>query len=157
LVSKEFLVAVLFTVGCILPAWSRLHLSRTQEFLLTWDWICGIYFASLAWLNCICIATWEANASIRQTEEQRRRFWPFKLFPAHSTNLSAAVLLASAGFTLACLAAGSHSRASALLAAGALSALLLAMLDGLQTRMTPLALRACADFVLLTPLLLFLR
>jgi hypothetical protein len=44
-----------------------------------------------------------------------------------------------------------------LLAAGALSALLLAMLDSLRTRMTPLALRTGADFVLLTPLLLFLR
>ena len=157
LVSKEFLVAILFTAGCILPAWSRLRASGAQEFLPTWVWICGIYFAALAWLNCSCIATWEAKTSTREAGEQRRRIWAFRLFAAHSTNLSAAVLLASAGFALSYLAAGSHPRASALLAAGALSALLLAMLDSLRTRMTPLALRAGADFVLLTPLLLFLR
>jgi hypothetical protein len=157
LVSKEFLVAVLFTAGSILPAWSRLRLSGTQEFLLTWVWICGIYFAALAWLNCRFIAGWEAQKSVREAGTRRRPFWVFKLFPDHSTNFSAAVLLASAGFALTYLAAASHSRASALLAAGALSALLLATLDGLRSRMTPLALRAGADFVLLTPLLLFLR
>ncbi|MEI9967139.1 MAG: hypothetical protein WDM87_00375 [Terracidiphilus sp.] len=157
LVSKEFLVAVLFAAGCILPAWSRLHASGAPEFLLTWLWIGGIYFGALAWLNCRLIAVWEGENSDRKAGAQVRRFWVFKLFPAHSTNFCAAVLLASAGFLLACLSAGSHSRASALLAAGALSALLLAILDSLQTRMTPLALRAGADFVLLTPVLLFLR
>jgi hypothetical protein len=157
LVSKEFLVAVLFTAGCILPAWSRLRASGAQEFLLTWLWICGIFFAALAWLNCRLIAEWEEDNNDREAGEQHRRTGTFKLFPAHSTNFSVAVLLASAGFTLAYIAAGLHSRASLLTAAGALSALLLATLDSLRTRMTPLALRACADFVLLTPLLLFLR
>jgi hypothetical protein len=157
LVSKEFLVAVLFTTGCILPAWSRLHASGAQEFPLTWLWIEGIYFAALAWLNCSCIAMWEAKTNTREAGARRRRIGPFKLFAVVSTNFFAAVLLASAGFALAYLASGSHSRASVLLAAGALSALLLAMLDSLRTRMTPLALRTGADFVLLTPLLLFLR
>jgi hypothetical protein len=41
-----------------------------------------------------------------------------------------------------------------LLAAGATSALLLALLDRTRARMTSLALRAAADFVLLTPLAL---
>jgi len=157
LVSKEFLVAVLFTAGCILPAWSRLRASGAQEFLPTWLWICGIYFAALAWLNCRFIAGWEAEESDRKAGGRRRRFWAFRLFPARSTDFSAAVLLASAGFLLACLAFGSHARASALLAAGALSALLLAMLDSFRARITPLALRAGADLVLLTPVLLFLR
>jgi hypothetical protein len=157
LVSKEFLVAVLFTAGCILPAWSRLRASGAQEFLPTWLWICGIYFAALAWLNCRFIAGWEAEESDRKAGGRRRSFWAFRLFPARSTDFSAAVLLASAGFLLAYIAFGSYSRASALLAAGALSALLLAMLDSFRARITPLALRAGADFVLLTPLLLFLR
>jgi hypothetical protein len=157
LVSKEFLVAVLFTAGCILPAWSRLRASEAQEFLFWWFWIPGIYFAVLAWLNCRLIAEWEAETSAHNAEAQRKPIGTFKLFSALSTNFSVAVLLASAGFLLACLASGSHSRASALLAAGALSALLLAILDSLRTRMTPLALRTGADFVLLTPLLLFLR
>jgi hypothetical protein len=157
LVSKEFLVAVLFTAGCILPAWSRLRASGAQEFLLWRFWIPGIYFAALAWLNCRFIAGWEAEESDRKAGGRRRRFWAFRLFPARSTDFSAAVLLASAGLLLACVAFGSYSRASALLAAGALSALLLAMLDSFRARITPLALRAGADFVLLTPLLLFLR
>lgn len=157
LVSKEFLVAVLFTAGCFLPAWSRLRLFGAQEFLLWWFWIPGIYFAALAWLNCRFIAGWESETSVREAGTSRRRIGAFKIFPAHSTNFSAAVLLASAGILLACVAFGSHSRASALLAAGALSALLLATLDSFRARMTPLALRAGADFVLLTPLMLFLR
>jgi hypothetical protein len=157
LVSKEFLVAVLFTAGCILPAWSPLRASGAQEFLLWCFWIPGVYFAVLAWLNCRFIAGWEAEESDRRAGGRRRRFWAFRLFPARSTDFSAAVLLASAGFLLACLAFGSHARASALLATGALSALLLATLDSLRARITPLALRAGADLVLLTPLLLFLR
>ena len=157
LVSKEFLVAVLFTAGCILPAWSRLRASGAQEFLLWCFWIPGIYFAALAWLNCRFIAGWEGEKSNRKAGGRRRRFWAFRLFPARSTDFSAAVLLASAGFLLAYIAFGSYSRASALLAAGASSALLLATLDSLRTRITPLALRAGADLVLVTPLLLFLR
>ena len=70
LVSKEFLVAVLFTAGCILPAWSRLHASGAQEFSLGWFWIPGIYFAALAWLNCRSIASWEAEKSDRNAGEQ---------------------------------------------------------------------------------------
>ena len=157
LVSKEFLVAVLFTAACILPAWARLRLSEAQELSLTWLWIEGIYFVALAWLNCRFIAGWETEKSDREAGARRRGIGPFKLFADPSTNFSAAVLLAFAGILLACLASGSHVRASALLAAGALSALLLATLDSLRTRLTPLALRAGADLVLLTPLLLFLR
>ena len=50
-----------------------------------------------------------------------------------------------------------HPRSAALIFAGLVSALLLALLDRMRKRMTPLALRAAADLVLLTPLLLFLR
>jgi hypothetical protein len=157
LVSKELLVAVLFTAGCMLPASSRLRASRAQEFLIWWFWIPGIYFAALAWLNCRFIAGWEAENSVREAGTSRRPIGAFKLLSVHSTNFSAAALLASTGFALAYIAFGSHARASALLATGALSALLLATLDSLRTRFTPLALRAAADLVLLTPLLLFLR
>jgi hypothetical protein len=157
LVSKEFLVAVLFTAGCILAVWSRLRGSGAHESLLWRIWIPGIYFAALAWLNCRLIATWEGEKNDREAGALRRRIVTFKLFHALSTSFSVAVLLASAGFALACLAFGSHSRASALLAAGALGALLLATLDGLRARITPLALRAGADLVLLTPLVLLLR
>ncbi len=73
------------------------------------------------------------------------------------TNLFAALLVAFAGMLLAAIAGAGHSHSAALLTAGAVSALLLALLDRMRTRMTPLALRAAADLVLLTPLVLFLR
>jgi hypothetical protein len=47
-------------------------------------------------------------------------------------------------------------RAAELAMAAALSSLLLAALDGLRSRLSPLALRAAADLVLLTPLALLL-
>jgi hypothetical protein len=157
LVSKEFLVAVLFSAGCILPAWASLHASATQEFLPSWFWIAGIFFATIAWLNCRLIGAWEGEKSAHKAEGQPGRIGAFKIFPALSTNFSVALVLAFTGFLLARLAYGSHVRACAPLAAGAVSALLLALLDSLRARMTPLALRAAADLVLLTPLLLFLR
>jgi hypothetical protein len=169
-VTKEFLVAVLFTTGCILSAWSSFHASsRASGFHASihafsatdsrlWQfWIPGIYFAALAWLNCRSIATWEAEENFRADGLRARRIRIFGAFPALATNLSAAPVLAFAGFLLACLAWTSSPRAAALLAAGAASALLLALLDRLRRRMTPLALRAAADFVLLTPILLFIR
>lgn len=161
LVSKELLVALLFTAGCILPAWSRFHASFhascATDSTLWRFWIPGIYFAALAWLNCGSIATWEAETNTGADEPRARRIRIFGPFPALTTNLSAAAVLAFVGFLLACLARRSCPRAAELLAAGGGSALLLALLDRMRRRMTPLALRAAADFVLLTPVLIFLR
>lgn len=72
-------------------------------------------------------------------------------------NLRAALFLTFAGLLLAFAAFPTHTRFLLLLLAGAASALLLALLDRLRSRITPLALRAGADLVLLTPLLLLLR
>lgn len=159
--TKEFLVAVLFTAGCILPAWSRFHASihalGATDSTLWRFWIPGIYFAALAWLNCRSIATWEAEKNSRSAGIKGSRVRFFEVFPALTANLFAAELLAFAGFLMACLASRSDLRAAALLAAGATSALLLALLDRLRKRMTPLALRAAADLVLLTPVVIFLR
>ena len=64
---------------------------------------------------------------------------------------------ALAGLLLAVIASASHPRSAALLGAGTASALLLGLLDRMRKHLTPLALRAGADLVLLTPVLLFLR
>ncbi len=157
LVSKEFLVALLFTAGCILPAWSRLYATGTLEFSRWWFWIPAVYFAALAWLNCKCIARWESDDEARRAGFDQARWRVFAPCMGQSTNLFAAFLLAFAGLLLAFAAAASHPPSAALLVAGAVSALLLALLDHMRTRMTPLALRAAADLVLLTPILLFLR
>lgn len=151
-VSKELLVAVLFTAGCILPAWSRMHAAGAQELSHWWFWATAIYFAALAWLNCSSIARWESGDDEHDVESRGRA--------AHAqrrTNAQAALSIAFAGLLLAAIAGAAHARPALLLAAGAASALLLAALDRQQARLTPLALRAAADLVLLTPLVLYLR
>jgi hypothetical protein len=125
--SKEFLVGVLFTAGCALPAWTR---GAAWTFLAP-----AMFFAVLAWLNCRAIEEWEAG--------QRR-----------TGILPRAAGIAAAGVLAAMLMAHADPRAAALLAAGAASALLLALLDGSRQRMTAVLLRAAADLVLLTPIAL---
>lgn len=70
---------------------------------------------------------------------------------------SAAILLTSVGLLSVAILAPNHLRLAALVAAGAASALLLALLDRCRHRLTPIALRAAADLVLLAPLILLLR
>jgi hypothetical protein len=66
------------------------------------------------------------------------------------------LLLAGVGILAAVLLAAVSPRAAALVTAGALSAGLLAWLDGRRGRMKPVMLRAAADLVLLTPVVLLL-
>ncbi len=138
LLSKEFLVAVLFTAGCVLPAWTRLH-ALAASFSALWPLdVFVLYFAALAWLNCLAISRWESKAhAARQTGVLPLGCW-----------------LGLAGAILALMLSAASPRAAAVLAMGALSALLLTLLDRMRNRLAPLALRAAADLVLLTPLLL---
>ncbi len=152
--TKEFLVGLLFTTGCVLPVWSRIHLSTNSASLLWPFWIPAIYFAVLAFLNCWSIARWEsaevlpASASVRARQTQ----WIWR----RCLSANFAFLLAIAGLLLAFFAPASQARSAALLTAAAASALLLALLDIARNRLTPCALRSAADLVLLTPLLLLL-
>jgi hypothetical protein len=127
--SKELLVGVIFTTGCAAPTlW---HMRTYPLPLMT----CFVFFAALAWVNCFAIEQWESAT-------RRPRV------------VLAALILGCVGL-LFCLAfAFSHSRIAALFVAGALSAILLAILDRARTRLTPLALRTLADLVLLTPAIL---
>ena len=97
-----------------------------------------VFFALLAWLNCHAIDRWEAHQHSPAT-------MPIPLL---------AVLLALAGLFPAALLLNAQPRSAALLAAGSAAALLLALLDRLRTRLTPITLRAAADLVLLTPVFL---
>jgi hypothetical protein len=153
--GKEFLVGVLFTAGCVLPAWHRPHAIAAPGSTVWVFWIPAIFFAALAWLNCSCIARWEsmdvtveARSGVAKRVPGAQRLKP-------SATFYASVLLGCGGLLSAAVCASAHPRAAALLAAGAASALLLALLDDVRAHMTPLALRAAADFVLLTPLALF--
>jgi hypothetical protein len=130
---RELLVGILFTAGCVLPAWPRPHTATWLVAVYSF-WIPAFYFAAVAWLNCVCIGKWE---SMQNPAAWRECF-----------------IVAAAGMVLCMLASHATPRAVALLACGSLSAVLLAMLDWRRHRLTPLALRAAADLVLLTPLLL---
>jgi len=137
LLSKEFLVGLLFTAGCALPTLSRLWLVHTapRAFFL---WIVPVvFFAALAWLNCSAIDCWESRAASRIVTH--------------------AGLLTLAGLAFAALLAYAEPASAALLRAGCASSGLLALLDRFRNRLTPVFLRAAADLVLLTPLALLLR
>lgn len=137
-VSKELLVGLLFTAGCALPALSRFSAARGPSSHL-WPFLALIiFFAALAWLNCHAIERWESPVTA-------------------SRILTAACQLGLAGLSLALAFAAVHSRLAVLFAAGAVSTLLLGFLDRMRSRLTPLALRAAADLVLLTPFILLTR
>ena len=135
---KEFLVGVLFTAGCALPTLSRLHgIARPNS--PQWPILVAFaVFAALAWLNCRAIEHWESD-------------------PASSRIPTAAIALGSVAALFANFLIAAQPRSAALLAAGAFSALFIALLDSFRTHLTPLALRIAADLVLLTPLLLLAR
>jgi len=132
--TKELLVGILFAAGCALPAWNR---AAGHSFPI----LAVALFAALAWLNCYAIDRWEARNGDSNSE---------------CAALSA-ILIASAGALAAISISASEPRGAALLAAGTASAVLLAWLDRMRFRLTPLALRSAADLVLLTPLALLLR
>lgn len=157
LFSKEFLVGILFTAGCAMPSWPRGHVSVTAAALLWPFWIPAAYFAALAWLNCGCIARWEAADDAYAASFERTGREHSEPQIGGAANRFAATWLAPAGVVLAFAGHGSDPRAAALIATGALSALLLALLDRTRDRLTPLTLRAAADLALLTPMVLFLR
>jgi hypothetical protein len=133
---KELLVGVLFTLACAAPTLTRIAGRRTgpTEFAL----LATIFvFIVLAWLNCHAIEFWEGQSQQRSAVQR----------PANT--LTAITLLAGA-IAIACRS----PREAALLAAAALSAAILAQLDRHRHNLTPIALRACADLALLTPLAL---
>lgn len=135
MLPKELLVAVLFTTGCVLPTIGRMGAISAAFIVVT------IFFAGLAWLNCHAIERWESGG--------QTCFGP-QIY-------SIAGLLALAGLLGAIVLFALHSSEAALMGAGAAGTVLLAVLDGIRDRLTPLALRSAADLVLLTPLVLLLR
>ena len=135
--SKEFLVGILFTAGCALPTLTRFAANATGRSLGSLLAAC-MFFALLAWLNCSAIERWE-SAKI-----------PCRISLA-------GIVLTLIGLSLAVFLSPAQPRIAALLIAGSASALCLAMLDRLRSRLTPLAVRAAADLVLLTPLLFLAR
>jgi hypothetical protein len=135
--KKELLVGLLFTAACVLPALSRASGTGLNLIPLS---AAACVFALLAWLNCHAIDRWE------------------NLEPAQRSPIfQQARVLALSALLLAVILFPAQPRAAALVLAAAVSSLLLSLLDLVRARLTSLALRAAADLVLLTPLVLIIR
>lgn len=128
---REVLVAVIFSAGCVLPVlpMGPASLPRTYAALAA----PAVAFAALAWLNLRAIEVWESSRG----------------GVARIAYSVAAVFLAGAVALI-----WVQPRTALLLLAAMASALLLAGLDEMRGRMDRVTLRAAADAVLLTPLLL---
>ena len=154
---KESLVALLFTCACALPAFSRLHNSSAL-----WPLAAAIgFFAFLAFVNCVCIEHWESDSKPSASNSFGSN--PTDSNPTNSNPSSGSRTfylaggLGLLGILLAAFEFSIHPHTAELIAAGAASALLLAWLDRFQNRLSPLALRAAADLVLLAPIALLMR
>lgn len=133
LISRELLVGIIFSIGCALPILSGTSARLAHVIALLAAPVAA--FAALAWLNVRAIGYWEAS-------------------PARS-----GVPQIAFGFAALCAFAGallaySEPHAALLLMTSAASALALAALDRYRHRIDALTLRAAADLVLLTPVLL---
>ncbi|MGA9668692.1 MAG: hypothetical protein WBQ94_05755 [Terracidiphilus sp.] len=143
LLAKEALVAILFTAACVLPTVSRVLVQVPAHAATALLPLCAMafFFTLLAWLNCHAIERWESSDA-----------------PSLSGVCARALVLASLGLVLAVILVATRSpRAAGVICAGATSAFLLALLDRRRERLSPLALRATADLVLLTPLVALLQ
>ena len=131
-IANELLVAAIFTCGCMIPVWPR----AAQLHAPLWPFtLVAAFFMLLAWLNYHAIGRWEADAPA-----------------SHIT--PAGLILALAGLALAASLRANHPAAALLIASGAGSATLLAILNRSRSRLTPLALRSSADLALVAPLVL---
>lgn len=147
LLAKETLVAVIFTSACALPTLSRVAVrAPSGSALALWPLaIATGFFILLAWLNCHSIELWESGQSSRQGS-----------LAEGSGTFTQAIGLGLFGLVIAAGLLFNH-RIALLVASGTTAALLLALLDRLRDRLSPLALRVAADLVLLTPLPFLLR
>lgn len=133
---RALVIGVLFTAACLLPAASQVAYPELPSLVRALG-IPALFYAALGWLNCHAIGKWEGEGA-RDGENGVE---------------GKAAMLGGVGSWLAVLLISQSPHVAALLAAGSTSALLFVLLERMRGRMTPLALRAAADLVLLTPAL----
>ena len=133
LISRDLVVAAIFTAGCVLPA---LTATRQENATLIPLAAPAAALAGLAWLNLHAIGRWENDA------------------PLAGGLIRPALVLAGLSISGAAALLGAEPRSAALLAMAGMSSLLLLLLDRVRGRLEPVTLRAAADLVLLTPLFL---
>ncbi|MGA8043345.1 MAG: hypothetical protein WCA37_11115 [Terracidiphilus sp.] len=140
LLPKELLVGALFTAGCALPTLTRMRLAHVPMAAMGALLLVAGLYAALAWLNCHAIERWESR-SVQRGQGVVMAGWA----------------LASVGLAAAAVMRVAEPRLAELMACAAGSGLLLCGLDRVRMRLSPVALRAAADLVLLTPLVCLLR
>jgi hypothetical protein len=141
---KELAVGLFFPAAIFIPTLARTTASPS---LLP----SALLFAALCTLNCLCLYAWEHPTPRHQPPNHSgEAHWTTRWATEHLTQLALAILVAS---TLASISSNTLIALPALacsLSTAALFALTLA-----RRHLSPLHLRAAADLVLLTPLLLF--
>ena len=148
LYSKEAAVGMIFATACIIPAWSSAPAAHP------WLLASGMLFAALCWLNCVSIDLWEGRGE--SEGESPGKSLPFRALPNNSLR-TAGLSLAAVASAVGTLEIILHQRSFALLSLCVLaSTMLLLRLDDQQARVAPVKLRALADAVLLTPILVLL-
>ena len=140
--AKEAAVAVIFALGCILPAWSNASALLRSQLAPA-----GLLFALLCWLNCVAIERWEGRGIVGVRAHPSTQ-WAARHLGA---------LLVASTLAAATLAIWRHAvgRPTALAPYLAGAFLLLAALERFRQRLSVASLRIFADVALLTPLAWF--
>jgi hypothetical protein len=140
--AKEAAVAIIFALGCILPAWSSASITLRAQLAPA-----GLLFALLCWLNCVAIERWEGRGIVGVRAHPSTRWAARHLGPLLITSASAAATLAVLRHMV--------GRPTALAPYLACAFLLLAALERFRLRFSVDFLRIFADVALLTPLAWF--
>jgi hypothetical protein len=140
--AKEAAVAIIFALGCVLPAWAS-----ASNFVRSQLAPAGLLFALLCWLNCVAIERWEGRGIVGVRAHPSTR-WAAR----HLSALLIASALAGAALAVWRLTVG---RPIALAPYLSCAFLFLALLERCRFRLSVDSLRIFADVALLTPLAWF--
>jgi hypothetical protein len=142
LLAKEAAVAIIFALGCVLPAWAS-----ASDFVRSQLVPAGLLFALLCWLNCVAIERWEGRGIVGVRAHPSTRWAARHLSGLLIASALAGVALAVWRFTV--------GRPTALAPHLACAFLFLALLERWRFRLSVDSLRIFADVALLTPLAWF--
>ena len=156
---KELAVGIFFPAAIFIPTLARTTPTPTAVHLLGWtaNWLrpnllpSAILFACVCTLNCLCLYAWEHPTKPLQDHPTppQQAHWTTRWATAHLTQLALSLLAAS---TIATMSLSPPIALPAL--ACSLSTAALFALNLYRRHLSPIHLRAAADLVLLTPILL---
>lgn len=143
---KELAVGGIFAAGAAIPAW--IHGAGSRRILLPEL----LLFAGQCALNCIAIECWEHNRGERRWAKPP--YWLIRWADARITKIAVILIL---GALLTGIFVSRNLNQADLLAATAISLLVIAAIDWRSNYFSPRALRVLADAAMLTPIIFLLR